>query len=149
MCLCVHVHASKCNFWIRLLSLIFLLTLSPLSVQVRLQADYVFPVPRGVRSYCSSFWRQQSCRWLTIPLIRLCFLYRPRQRSQFASLLLSCMSPCQERGKRRESRGSIKSKTRFILSALLLDKKPVTNLSRWQKLRICFSMRIICCRDGS
>lgn len=67
-------------------------------------------------------WCQRSLQplfWpVTTPLIPLCFLYRPRRSSQLASPLLSCMSLCQEGGKRRESQGSLKNNNRgFPLSS--------------------------------
>lgn len=62
----------------------------------------IFPDAMGVCGYCSRLWRQHSCRWWTTPLIRLCFLCRPRQSAQFASLALSYRSQCQER---REKKG--------------------------------------------
>lgn len=118
------MHASKCNFWITFsafpLNFISSVSASKIAGWLRL------PDARGACDYCSSLWRQQSRRWLTIPLIPLCFLFRPRQSSQFASPLLSCMSPCQERGKRRESRGSIKSKKRVF---------PLRSFA-WQKANI-------------
>lgn len=116
-----------------LLSLIFLLTLSPLSVLERTAGWLSFPSVRGVCGHCSRLWRQQSCRWWTTPLIPLCFLYRRRQSSQFASLLLSCMSLCQERRKEGEAGGVLRARRGFFLYALLLDKKPASNMSRWLK----------------
>lgn len=66
----------------------------------------------------------------TTPLIPLCFLSRPRQSSQLASVLLSCMSLCQERGKRRESQGSFKNNNRgFPASCSVVWEQPIFNLS--------------------
>lgn len=112
-CACVTT-SFQVNAISGLLLLISLLTLSPPLEQVRVQANHIFPMPGESVAIVLAFWRQWSCRWLTTPLIPLCFLYRRRRSLQFASLLLSCMSPCQERGKRRESRGSIKSKKRVF-----------------------------------
>ena len=112
-CACVTT-SFQVNVISGLLLLISLLALSPPSKQVRVQADRVFPMPGESVAIVLAFWRKRSCCWLTTPLIPLRFLYRRRRSLQFASPLLSCLSPCQERGKRRESRGSIKSKKRVF-----------------------------------
>lgn len=156
MCLCVHMHASKCHFWTTF-SHFPLNFISSVSDKWDCRLTTLFPMPGGVCGHCSSFWRQQSCRWLTTPLIPLRFLSRPRRSLQFASLLLSCMSPCQERRKRRESRGSIKSKKRvFPLCSFAWQKANIQSESmteeaaylfqyvhylwwRWH-LRFCFSL---------
>lgn len=110
-CLCVHVHVSKCNFWITFSH--FPLNFISSVISSEIAGWLSFPIASGVCGHCSRLWRQQSCRWWTTPLIPLCFLYRPRQSSQFASVLLSCMSLCQER-KRKGSWGSIESKKRVF-----------------------------------
>lgn len=71
---------------------------------------------------------------VTTPLIPLCFLSRPRQSSQLASVLLSCMSLCQERGKRGESQGSFKNNNRgFPVSCSVVWEQPIFNL-HWKSV---------------
>lgn len=145
MCLCFHVHASKCNFWITFFHFPFtFISLCP-SVLVRLQADYIFPMPReslaivlasdGNRAVADWQYHWFPCASCTDP-------------DRAHSLLLCTYHACH-RARREEKEGKaggvLRARRGFFLSGLMLDKKPMSNLNRWQKkLCICFSVCIIC-----
>lgn len=106
----------------------------PMCMQVNTEIH--FPLNLLKCSLTKLSWCQRSLQplfWpVTTPLIPLCFLSRPRQSSQLASVLLSCMSLCQERGKRRESQESFKNNNRgFPLSCSLIWERPIFDL-RWR-----------------
>lgn len=146
MCLS-HVHASECNFWITYfpfpLNFIF-------SVLVRLQADLVSPVPvvplaivlapEGSRAVVD--WQHH---W-----IPLHFLYSPdRARSLLRRSYHACHAARRE-GKEGKAGGVLSARRGFFLFTLLLDKKPISNPSRWLKrLRCSFRMCIIGGGGGS
>lgn len=98
-------------------------------------------------------WCQQSLQplfWpVTTPLIPFCFLSRPRQSPQLASVLLSCMSLCQERGKRGESQGSFKNNNRGFPTLMFSRFRTANIWSMLKKCSICCILFIIPGGDGN
>ena len=71
-----------------------------------------------------------------------------------AHSLLRCSYHACHHARREEKEGKaggvLSARRGYFLYTLLLDKKPISNLSRWlKKLRISFSMCIICGEGGS
>ncbi len=149
MCPCVHMHASKYHFWITF-SHFPLNFISSVSDKWDCRLTTLFPMPgESVAIVLASDGSRAVVDWQ--------HHWFPRASCpdpDGAQSLLRCPYHACHCARREEKEGKaggvLRARRGFFLCALLLDKKPISSLSWWQKkLSICFSMCIICGGGGT